>query len=701
MKIRITFLSYLLLLITFQLKAQDNKMDSDSLFNLSLEDLMNISVTTASKTKEDIQSAPAIINVVSAKDMEAYGAINLTDILDRLTSVYLISTYFSPDGMVSMRGAQTGLYNTKVLILLDGRPMRESFHGGYNGVIYSMFPIDQIERIEVIRGPGSVLYGTGAYVGVINLVTKSVIPNQKVRASAQYGQFNTKQGSLSYGDRIGEWQFSSSLYAIKNDGWNYTARGETDVIRNKKNTADSVFLPPTTIKRDIGGVSGLLNLKYRGLTFNNFIAGNDWATMNRTPVWPNPLPYRIANTRYFSDLTYSKEINEFWTATLSSTYNYFAYRAYAPGKADDYLRRYSSDLLLEFTNYFKPFLNFNLVVGGLANIQSGKGVAPDTDANGKSVSLDSSTNPNPWNTVPQYGYTWYSGYFQCDYKPSKNVKIIGGAQVNKIDGLEANVSPRLGLIISANQNLGWKILYGNAFRSPSAFERYSISPNSVAGNSGLTPERISTFESQIFYNHKKFGLSATYFYNHDSHTITRENLTQTINGVTVTQLYVNGGFLNFYGVELEGKATLGDATLTASFTHQNSKDDLNEEDHTGIPLNIAKMGVQYPFNKWASFGIYNSYYGHTANYYLMNSTGTIITKIANPEVSAYSYMSVNIKINVQEIIGKEKFPSLTLGLFVNNVLDQQVYYPELARTNINSLPGRPGRSVYGSLLVKF
>lgn len=680
------------------LSAQD--LSDSTLFEMSLEDLMKITVTTASKAEEKIQDAPAVMNIITAKEIESYGANSLAEVLDRLTSIYAISTYFAPDGMISMRGTQTDLYNTKVLMLLDNRPLRESFHGGYNGIIYSMFPIEQIDRIEVIRGPGSVLYGTGAFAGVINIVTKSGA-SERLTAQVKYGSFNTKQGMLSAGTKINEFDISAGLNVIESDGWKFTARGESDVIRNRANTQDSAFRAPTTINRDISGISGNVKIGYKGFVLNTFAAQNVWATMGRTPSWPTPTEYRIENNRYFADLTYSLKLSNIWTSSVSATFNHFFYRPYASAKADDYVRRKSTDGLFEFTNYIKPNENLNIVVGGLANIQSGEGIDNTLDEDGNPVNIDTNENTNPWFTVPSYHYTWYAAYGQVDYTIIDRIKLIVGAQLNKIDEVKANISPRFGAIFSANDNLGMKILYGQAFRSPVAFERYSLSPNSIAGSSSLTPETMTTLESQIFYNAKKLNLGITYFHNHDANSISRENFSQTINGVDFTQQYINTGYIDIQGIEFEGKYNLKSLNFSGSLTHQSSKNNLDQKNQTGIPQTMGKFGVTYAFKRFLKFGLYNSYYGKPADYYLYDATtGARLTKMANPEVKAFNYMSVNVTCNLKEAVSNPKFPNFSTSIYVNNLLDEEVYYPELVRRNINSLPGRPGRAFFVALTYK-
>jgi len=673
-------------------QAQNPK---DTLMDLSLEDLMNIRVVTASKSSESIQLAPAIISTTTAKEIESYGAVTLAEVLDKLTSVYFMSTYFAPDGMIAMRSTQTDHYNTKVLILLDSRPLRESFHGGYNGVIYSMFPTERIDKIEVIRGPGSVLYGTNAYVGVINIVTKK--GNDGIAGMIRYGQFNTKQANLSYGSSK-KIDIATGLNFLSNDGWEFEARGESDVIRNKANTADSVFRPTKDIKRDIRGMGGVVKLGYKGLALNLFGAQNDWATMGRTPTWPSPLEYRIENQRYFGDLTYSKKISETWTSSISATYNSFFYRAHNSSKADDYLRRGSNDVLIEFTNHLRPLRNLNLVVGGLVNKQSGKGVDLTFSSSGTAANIDTAPNNDPWYTVPSYDYSWYAAYAQSDYTPIKQIKLIAGVQMNKIDGLQANYSPRFGAIFSANDNLGLKVLYGNAFRSPAAFERFGKSPASVLGSSSLTPESITTMESQLFYNTAKVSVAATYFFNHDDNNITRQNLTQTINGVTYAQLYINSGYVNVNGLEIEGKYKWNDFTVQGSGTYQSSVDNLNQKNYTGIPQVMAKLGLTYSWKKMGSLAFWNSYYGAPSDYFLHKTDGTVTTKMANAPADAYNYASVNLRVNLKEVISS--FPDVAFNFGVNNVFDANVFYPELVRRNINSLPGRPSRAVYASFSIK-
>lgn len=685
--------------------AQDTSQTNADILGLSIEDLMNMTVTTASKSSEKIQSAPAIMSLITSKEIEGFGALTLSDLLDRLTSTYMIGTSFAPEGMLAIRGKQTEHYNTNVLILLDGRPLRESFHGGYNGVIYNMFPIGQLDRIEIIRGPGSVLYGSNAYVGVINLITKTGSENA-VSATARYGSFNTKQVMVSVNKTVNDLHVAFGANYLASDGWDFTARGENEVIRNKKNTEDSLYKDPKTIKRDEKGLGATLKIGYKGLTFNSFAAVNDWASMGRTPVWSTPIHHRIENKRLFADLGYQAEVNKIWSVSGNATYNHMDFRSYLSGQQDDLTRRGSDDVLFEVTNYIKPTEKINIVFGGLSNMQSGRGVQPDLSATGKSYNLSTAENPDPWVTVPTYDVIWNSAYLQADYTPIKYLKLVVGGQANKITGFKTDFVPRLGAIVSATDNLGFKLLYGQAFRAATAFERTSFSPPSVYGNVLLTPEKITTYEAQLFYTLSKLDITATYFYNFDNNKITRTNVTDTLlfasSKVPFSQKYVNSGHVITQGVEVEAKLKTGKMlNFYGSSTYQTSKDNLDRKDYDGMPNLMVKLGILFNFRDKVNAGLFGSYFGTGGSIYRYNATGALLTKVANPAANAYNDVSLNITGNLKKIFAWERGPDLLLHCYITNLLDEKIYYQEVVRRNINTLPGRAGRAFTIGVTLKF
>ena len=159
---------------------------SDESVDLSLTDLLNVKVVVASKTEEKISEAPGVISVVTRDEMERFGARTLKDVLMRMPSFALSAIYMTDRSSVAIRGDQLSPAANHSLLLINGRPVREAEEGGIKSEMYESFPVASIERIEVIRGPGSVLYGSNAFTGVINVITKKAAEN-KVAVSVDGG----------------------------------------------------------------------------------------------------------------------------------------------------------------------------------------------------------------------------------------------------------------------------------------------------------------------------------------------------------------------------------------------------------------------------------------------------------------------------------------------------------------------------------
>src|SRR4051812_15035539 len=175
-----------------------------SLADLSLEQLMEIPVETvvsASKYEQKITRAPASVTIVTAAEIEAYGHRTLAEVLRSVRGLDV-----SDDGNYSFLGARgflrPGDYNTRVLVLIDGHRMNENI---YDSVYFgrdNVIDPEAVERVEVIRGPSSSIYGSSAFLGVINLVTKRGAQLDGAAITTETGSFGSHRGRLSYGRRL-------------------------------------------------------------------------------------------------------------------------------------------------------------------------------------------------------------------------------------------------------------------------------------------------------------------------------------------------------------------------------------------------------------------------------------------------------------------------------------------------------------------
>jgi outer membrane receptor for ferrienterochelin and colicins len=700
MKNYVRILPILVLMFTASLSPAQ---EMDSLYVLSLEDLMNITITTASKQEESVGDAAAVISVITSKEIQSYGALSLVDVLDRATNTYFTSGYTYRDNMLSIRGNATADVNTNVLILLDGRPIRESLTNGLSSPVYASFPLDRIDRLEIIRGPGSILYGTCALTGVVNIITKTADRSAPFTASFRYGTFNTLQGNLTGAKTIGPLALTAGVTLLNTDGWEYKTIGAPFYMVDPSSGEQTLLNPdPGSVdmyKKNIG-----VNLGARVGGFKvsaNFLKSKQ-ANLGIEPFWFNFVPgappqkdFYTDISRYMVDLGYEKKISNQWTAAVNLTNNLMVMDKRYPDFRNFRDKADSRDHLFEVTNYFVPTENMNLIVGGLLNYQTG---SYDTYQvkDGVNVAFSPEENTASFNMV-RYDQLWWSAYAQGQYKLAKSFKLIAGMQANKVTDLDVDVVPRVGGIISFSKNLGAKILYGKAFRSPSQYERNARNFPQVTNNPDLKPEKIGTFETQLCYTAKKFEVYATYYQSIQENVIRLgAEILEYSPGIFIpVAKYVNAGELKSAGVELEGKAFLTSSLgLNFSASYQQTNDvEEDDQDIFGMPQFMGKVGLNYSTPFGMTISVFNAYFGKGEN------IATDETEELNPPAKAYNFMSTNVQYDVSSLFNTKN--PLVIGVFVNNVLDEEVYYQEYIDRKINTFPGRGGRAFYGNITYRF
>lgn len=678
-----------------------SQSDTASINTLSLEDLMNIKITTASKKAEQSQKAAGIVSIITSKEIEAYGAKSLFEVLDRATGVFMTGSFAVPNEVVSLRGDNSPHYNTKVLILLNGRPYRESFVNGHNSSIYNALPLESIERLEIIRGPGSVLYGTCAYTGVINVITKSIEKNSAY-STIRYGSYNTRQVTTGGTLDLGELKLRGDFNFIVDDGWKFSGRGESDMTRNKANTADSAINDPRTINWDLKAMSASINAVYKNFRLTSNFASDDQRGVDFSNSWKivngSLKDWNFLNERGIVDLGYNFSFSENWSATANATYNYSYWSPHYRNNSNPFGTGFSNDVLVEFTNFIKISPQLDVTVGALINKQTGEGRSfqyYESTTNSFNI-YGSVTNDNPYRYV--YDQTWWTAYGQLTYNPSPSIKIVAGSQVNKVTDLKLNFAPRLGAIISLNKNLTAKLLYGEAFRSSAGFER-NVRLSAVYGNPALGPETIQTSEVQLIYTKRQYELSATYYYSVEHDLIDRSLPSDSLvveNGTKkAIPVYINKGSRTFQGIETEGKININEKfSISGSLVFQWNEDYLGRKNYTGMPSSIHKIGVSYSSPKGLRVGLFNSFFGNFGNTQPKYAS-------LNESTHDVNYLSGQVSVNIPKLLNSSSSRDVIVGLYATNLLDESVNYPEYIRRIGNAFQGRAGRSFYVNLTVRF
>lgn len=188
----------LALLLVASACAQDKPAD---LSKLSMEDLMNIEVTSASKKEQKLSEVAAAIFVISREDIRQSGARNIPDLL-RMVPGLDVAQINANIWAISARGFNAQVAG-KLLVLIDGRSVYTPVYGGVYWDTQDL-PIDDIERIEVIRGPGATVWGANAVNGVINIITRKTADTPGTMLSGGDGNVDQGFGTIQHGGQLGE-----------------------------------------------------------------------------------------------------------------------------------------------------------------------------------------------------------------------------------------------------------------------------------------------------------------------------------------------------------------------------------------------------------------------------------------------------------------------------------------------------------------
>jgi iron complex outermembrane receptor protein len=167
------------------------------LTDLDITNLMEIPITTASKYEQKPTEAPASTTVITSEDIKRYGYRTLGDALASVPGFYV--SYDRNYQFLGARGVNLGDFNSRILLLVDGHRINSDLTDGAFIDTAFILDVDLIERIEIVRGPGSVLYGDNAFFGVINVITRRANSVNGAEVSGSYGEFNTYQTRVSVG----------------------------------------------------------------------------------------------------------------------------------------------------------------------------------------------------------------------------------------------------------------------------------------------------------------------------------------------------------------------------------------------------------------------------------------------------------------------------------------------------------------------
>ena len=207
-------LSLALILVLQAHGAAAQASDEDEL-TLVYGDKSNVSIATGSQ--QSLRRAPAVASVITAQDIAAMGATDLDQVLESIAGIHVGRSPNQYSPLYIVRGIYSA-YMPQVLILQNGIPVT-SVYLSNKGNVWGGYPVEHIARIEVIRGPGSALYGSDAFAGVINIITKGPSETRGTELGVGAGSFGTRDAWVQHGGTLGPMNVAAYLRAGTTDGF--------------------------------------------------------------------------------------------------------------------------------------------------------------------------------------------------------------------------------------------------------------------------------------------------------------------------------------------------------------------------------------------------------------------------------------------------------------------------------------------------
>lgn len=571
--------------------AAQSDADSADLTTKTLEELMELKVATvygASRFEQKVTDAPASVTIITADEIAKYGYRSLADILRSVRGFFV--TNDRNYSFLGVRGFnRPGDYNTRVLLLVDGHRINDNIYD--QAPVGMDFPldVDLIDRIEVIRGPSSSLYGANAFFGVISIYTVSGDLLDGLEISSSAASRETYTGRISYGDT-----FWNGLETVVS-GSVFTGGGEDRLFYKE-------FATPATnngvaVNADGEKAYSLFGkLGWRDLTLTGVYSSRDKhiPTASFGTVF-NDRRAKTTDDHGYLDLNYSHTFGNDLSATGRLFYDRYYYHGHYPYDLSD--AGFGGIAVNKDTalgEWWGAEAQLTRTFHARHKLTVGAEFRDNISQEQKNYYTDRTLPPSLLTPIlddDRSSRVW-ALFFQDEFHLLDNLILNAGVRFDHYDTFGGTFNPRAALIYRPVDTAAIKLLYGEAFRAPNAYELYYNDGGvSVKSNPYLEPEKIRTYEvvyEQYLGEHLRSSVSGFYY---------------RINSLISQQLDPLDGLLVFRNVdkvdakgaevEVEGSWSNG-LQAKASCTYQDATDLGTGEGLTNSPHVLAKGNLIVP-----------------------------------------------------------------------------------------------------------
>ncbi len=672
----------------------------EELSALTLEELMSLQVRIATGTPKSLVIAPAVASVITAEELEAMGVQDIDEALELVPGLHVSHSSFFYASRYFMRGI-VSTYNPHTLVLINGIPKSSLFLGdrGQRLMARSGFPVKMVERIEIIRGPGSAVYGADAFAGVINIITKAPEDLDGGEASLGYGSFDSGYSFLRQAMDVGPVQ---SVVSIAYDQSN----GDAPTIEaDQQSNLDALLGTSASL------APGPVNMGYRNFDLRTDLLWSQFRlrmayrqdrveTAQGLNATLDP-DSRFEHHHRMADLTWQvPELRPDWQLETQLSYLYSDVRTptgfllFPPG-ADftllgggafpegAILKPELSEESVRFnvTSLYRGWEDHRIRLGTgyfwgdiyrVTNISNNQ--LSETGAPTPIPLTDTSDTERIF--LPENQRTSYYGFVQDEWAFAPDWELTAGVRYDHYSDFGDTVNPRLALVWSATPWLTTKLLYGEAFRAPAFFELHARITPLAQGNPDLEPETLKSTELAFNLNPSPdWTLDLNLYHFRINDLIDFEG---DPGGTFIAQ---NSGRVLGRGFETELRYQLADtAQLLINYSYQRTRD--QDDEPLGLTPN-ADASLRLNWQPRPAWQLTPSV--------VWVGTSERAAGDARSKLDGYTTLDLNIRRRLNE--------NVTLNLQANNVSDEDVREASRGPVQGQSVPNIPndlpqqGRSV--------
>ena len=564
-------------------------------------------VSIATGSRQPIARAPSVASVITAEDIAAIGAADIDEVLETVPGLHVSRSPLGYNPIYTIRGISTQ-YNPEVLMLVNGIPITGVTFGD-RSIVWGGMPVENIARIEVIRGPGSALYGADAFAGVINIITKTSADIDGTQLGLRAGSFNSRDAWMQYGGALGAYDAAAYLRAGRTDG-------QHQIIAADALTGTPFSLAPGPVNLGYDAIDGRIELsrnrwrlragyqqRSNGGTGAGVASALDPAGKNFGERINTDLTYQDAN--FAPDLDVNAQVSFLYITEQSdltlfppgTNFGLGAFPSGVIGNPYKWERHLRFNLAAVYSGLLRHKLrfgigthnddlyktqesrNYNLVnIPGVGNFP-----APLPGGLTQMTAADIFLTPH----TRRVNYV----YAQDEWNFTRDWYLTAGVRHDQYSDFGSTTNPRLALVWDTAYNLTSKLLYGQAFRPPSFAELYNINNPVAQGNPNLKPETNQSVELAFAWQ-----TTSSLQTNLNLFRYQMKDILRFVQNPDASYTAQNAGRQHGQGMELELVWDVAaNLRLSGNYAMQHSIDETTNQDPGNAPRNHVYARADWRF----------------------------------------------------------------------------------------------------------